>query len=642
MTQEYDGSQIQVLKGLQAVRKRPAMYIGDTDKKGLHHLIWEILDNSIDEAMAGHAKSVTVTLHEDGETVSVEDDGRGIPVDIHPTEKISSLQVAMTVLHAGGKMTSTASGYMASGGLHGVGASCVNALSDSMTVEVHRDGHLYRQEYSKGDPLTKVEKVRKLNKEEKQTGTKSTWHPDDTIFKYGIKIDEKEINKKLKETAYLNRGLKLIFTNQVTNTTVEYQHHNGISDYVLYLVENKNGIFPDSPIYGLRKLDPIQVEIAIAWTDDDDDRLFSYANNIPTHEGGRHVDGFKSSLTRTLNTLARATNPPLLKEKDDNLDGKDYQEGMSAIISVRLPQPEFVGQTKGRLATLEAEKAVSTATNEILIDFFDHNPKILVKVIEKAQLAQRARRAAKDASAALKKKSILGGGKIPGKLSDCRSSDLALNEIFIVEGDSAAGSAVDGRNSDTQAILSLKGKIINAEKSDIADMMKNEEVLNLMISIGTGIKDNFDINKLNYGKVIIMSDADDDGYHIRTLLLCFFYRFMKPLVEKGHIYVAQAPLYMIERKVDPIYCWNDAELKHGLETVGGKSKIKRFKGLGEMNSEQLAFTTMEKGTRHLLQVSMDDAVEAERILTVLMGKNVQARKQHITNNVNNALVAVAS
>lgn len=639
MTQAYSAGKIVILKGLEAVRVRPAMYIGDTDKKGLHHLIWEILDNSVDEAMAGHAKSIFITIAKDEETISIEDDGRGIPVDMHPTEHKSALEVAMTILHAGGKMTSDSSGYVASGGLHGVGASCVNALSDAMSVEVRREGYLWKQEYIRGKPVDDVKKVRKLEKGENQTGTKSTWHADIQIFKHGVKLDEKEIIRRLRETAFLNKGLRLVFVNESTGTKEEFKFDGGIGDYVLYLVQNKNGIYPDAPIYGQKKLDETQVEIALSWADEDDSLIFSYANNINTIDGGTHLSGFKTSITRTINKLAFANGT--FKEKDEGLEGRDIQEGMTAIISIRLPQPQFVGQTKAKLGTVEAESTVSIVTSELLTDYFERNPKILSKVVDRALLAQRARKAAKDAASALKKKSFLGSsGRIPGKLRDCRSSDNSVTELFIVEGDSAAGSASGGRDSEVQAILSNKGKIINAEKNDLSDLMKNEEVINLMICIGTGVKDSFDITKLKYGKIIIMSDADDDGYHIRTLLMTFFYRFMRPLVEHGHVYIAQAPLYMIEKKGDPIYCWSDKELQDNLANLSTKPDVKRFKGLGEMDAEQLAETTMRKGKRHLLQVTMEDAAEAERILTILMGKNVSIRRQHITNNVNNALVSV--
>jgi DNA gyrase subunit B len=639
MTQSYDGSKIQVLKGLQAVRHRPAMYIGDTDKKGLHHLVWEILDNSIDEAMAGFAKNINIIIEADGETISVEDDGRGIPVDLHPTEGKSTLEVAMTVLHAGGKMTSDSGGYVASGGLHGVGASCVNALSDKMIVEVHRDGYQYKQEYSRGEPQGDVKKVRKLEKAEKQIGTKSTWHADIQIFKHGIKLDENEIVRRVRETCFLNRGLHITVENKASSAKHDFKYDGGIGDYVLYLIQNKNGIYPDQPIYATKTESNMQVEIALSWTDDDDSLIFSFANNINTIDGGTHLSGFKTSLTRTVNKFAFATNA--LKEKDDGLEGRDIQEGLCAIVSIKLPQPQFVGQTKAKLGTVEAESIVSTITNDLLTDFFERNPKALGRIVERALLAQRARKAAKDAASALKKKSFLGqSGRIPGKLRDCRSSDNAVTELFIVEGDSAAGSATGGRDSETQAILSNKGKIINAEKSNINDLYKNDEIINLMLCIGTSVKDTFDLTKLKYGKIIIMSDADDDGFHIRTLLLTFFYRFMRPLIEHGHVYIAQAPLYMIEKKNEPIYCWSDNELQEHMQTLGAKYDVKRFKGLGEMDAEQLAETTMRPGKRRLLQVTMEDAVEAERLLTVLMGKNVQLRKQHITNNINNSLIRI--
>jgi DNA gyrase subunit B len=634
----YSGSQIKVFKGLQGVRHRPSMYIGDTDKKGLHHLFFEILDNSVDEAMAGHAKNITIVIQPDGETISVEDDGRGIPVDMHPTENKSALEVAMTVLHAGGKMTSDSSGYVASGGLHGVGASCVNALSDLMIVEVHREGYLWKQEYSRGDPKTEVKKVRKLEKTEKPTGTKTTWHADIEIFKAGVKLDEKEILRRIRETAFLNRGLRISFSNLATGTKEEFKFDGGISDYILYLVESKNGIYPDSPIYGFKTIDNTQVEISLSWTGEDDSLLMSYANNIYTMDGGTHLSGFKTSLTRTVNKYAFSNN--ILKEKDEPLEGKDIQEGLTAIVSIKLPQPQFVGQTKAKLGTVEAESIVGTLTNEILVEYFERNPKFFSRIVERAVIAQKARKAAKDAAAALKKKSFLGqAGRIPDKLSDCRSSDNTITELFIVEGDSAAGSAKQGRDSEVQAILAIKGKIINAEKNDLADLLKNEEVKNLINSIGTGIQDSFDIEKLKFGKIIIMSDADEDGYHIRTLILTFFYRFMRPLVEHGCVYIAQPPLYMIDCN-PPIYCWDNDQLQSHLNTLGKKYDVKRFKGLGEMNDEQLAETTMQKGSRTIIKVKINDAIESEKMLSVLMGKNIAARKQHITENVNNSLVNI--
>ncbi len=639
-TSDYSSSQIKVLKGLEGVRWRPAMYIGDTGFKGLHHLVWEIFDNSVDESMAGFAKNIYITIEQDGETVSVEDDGRGIPTDPHPTEKKSALEVAMTVLHAGGKMTSDKNGYVASGGLHGVGASCVNALSDKMVVEVHRNGYLYRQEYSRGNPLTEVKKVRSLEKNEKPTGTKTVWHSDPEIFKEGVALDENEIIRRIRETAFLNRGLRIVFLNKKTTTKQEFKFDGGIGDYILYLIQNKNGVYPDSPIYGKKNQDTIQVEIALSWTHEDDGIILSYANNIYTVDGGTHLSGFKTSLTRTINKLA-STNG-LLKEKDSPLEGRDIQEGLSAIITIRLPQPQFVGQTKAKLGTVEAEAIVSNLTAEILTDYLEKNPKTLSKIFERAQIAQKARKAAKDAAAALKKKSFLGqSGRIPAKLRDCRSSDLNETELFVVEGDSAAGSASQGRDSEVQAILAIKGKIINAEKNDISDLMKNEEVSNLIIAIGTGIKDSFDISKLKFGKIIIMSDADDDGFHIRTLLLTFFYRFMRPLIEGGHVYIAQPPLYMVEAN-PPIYCWSEQELENAQSKFANKKDVKRFKGLGEMNDEQLAETTMRKGSRSILQITIDDAVESERVLTTLMGKNIQARKAHITETINNNLIKIES
>lgn len=629
MNKDYTSKNIQVLKGLQAVRIRPSMYIGDTDKKGLHHLIWEITDNSFDEAIAGFCKNIEITLHADGETLSVEDDGRGIPVDTHPTEGKSSLEVVMTTLHAGGKMTSEESGYMVSGGLHGVGASCVNALSDTMTVDVYRDGYLWQQTYSKGVPTSEVIQVKKLLRADKQNGTCVTWHADKEIFKRGVKIDEKEIVRKMREAAFLNKGLSITFINKVTNTKQNFKFDGGIKDYVLYLSENKNGIYPAAPIYAAKKENKIDVEYSILWNDSDDEVLQSYANNINTIDGGTHLSGFKTSLTRTINKLGREKQ--FLKEKDDNLDGRDIQEGICCVVSIKLSQPEFVGQTKAKLGTVEADGAVSTVVASTLLDYFEKNEKDLAKIIQRAQISQRARKAAKDASAAFKKKSFLGqSGRIPEKLRDCRSDDLSQTELWIVEGASAAGSSCSGRDSEYQAVLALKGKIINAEKCAVTDLLKNEEVSNIMIAIGTGIKDDFDINRLRYGKIIINCDADFDGAHIATLLLAFFYKYMRSLINNGNVYIANAPLYMVESK-PPVYCWNKEELDKTLN--GKKIDVKRFKGLGEMNSDQLYETTMKKGSRKITQVSIADAAEADRMMDVLMGNNIAERKKHIQKNL---------
>lgn len=1004
-----------------AVRARPAMYVGDTGKKGLHHLMWEILDNSIDEAMAGHCDEIEIRIHKDGETITVEDNGRGIPVDIHPTEGKSSLEVVMTVLHAGGKMSSDGnSGYMVSGGLHGVGASCVNALSDYMKVEVNRDGYLWVQEYSAGIPKAEVKQFRKLEKSEKSSGTKSTWHPDKTIFKSGISVDEKDILRRLEETAYLNAGLKLEFINESTGTKKIFKFSGGIKDYVRSLIESKSGAYPDEPIFILGKEDTTQVELALAWTSDDDENILGYANNIHTADGGTHITGFKNALTRTVNKLARSEN--LLKEKDDNLDGKDILEGLTAIVSVKLPQPQFVGQTKAKLGTLEVESHVSTFLTDSLTKHFLQNSKDFSKIVERAVIAQRARKAARDAANALKKKSFLGSsGRIPEKLRDCRSSDILHNELFIVEGSSAAGcfsektevaladgrnlsfkdlveeykkgiknfcytiredgtvgfaeiknpritkktkemvnvildngeiihctpdhkfmlitgeykqakdlvysdslmplyrkyssskddaikhsnitklegcemiwdpsikkwkyshiladefnlnaliyvdfypshrhhidfnkknnnptnikklspekhrklhqkmiklaqeawvefyktnkeyrennnrilkkandvywsnpeniktasektlkfykknperkiqlselakeqwtnidlkkwrakktseqwtgefrksrkiavdksqynscvasmkeyirtngivpsrsrkspiiiknynlyqifnrfsikffggdrfaaldaiihhnhfvikiekaeyteainvydleieethnfalasgvfvhnSAVSGRDSEYQAVLSIKGKIINAEKSDIATLLKNNEVSDIILAVGTGIKDQFDISKLNYGKIIIMADVDSDGKHILTLLTSLFYKTMRPIIEQGRLYAAIAPLYKVTQGKNVVFCWNDKELEPYL---GKNNSITRFKGLGEMNADELGDTTMSKGTRKLVQFDSTNVLESERIFNVLMGTDVSIRKDHIMKNIN--------
>jgi DNA gyrase subunit B len=629
----YDASKIKVLKNLEAVRQNIGMYIGDSGIKGLHHLINEIIDNSVDEAMAGFCDQISIVLHEDKTTISVEDNGRGIPVDIHPDENKSALELVLTELHAGGKFGS-GSGYIASGGMHGVGASCVNALSIDLKANVWRDGFLYEQNYSKGIPLSDVKKVKTLDKKDKQHGTKITWTPDSSIFSK-IEYDDKIILKRIREISYLNKSLKISYLNKLNNIYQEFKHDGGIVDYLNYILEANLERYPVQPIYGeyknnmTSKSGEMQVQIALSYTDEDDENILSFCNNINTADGGTHVSGFKTALTRVVNNYGK--NSKLLKE-GTNLSGEDIREGLRAIISVRIPRPEFVSQTKQKLGTVEAESIVSNATHNILNSYFDKNPAVIKKIIERALLVQQARQAAKKSSDLVKRKGFLSkSNRMPGKLYDCNTDKKHISELFIVEGDSAAGSAKDGRDSEFQAILPIRGKIINAEKKDISLLLKNKEIQNLIIAIGTGIKDEFDISRLRYNKIIIMTDADDDGAHISTLLMTFFYRYMRPLITNGHLYLAQPPLYCVDSGTKN-YCWSDDELKNFTKT--NKTKIVRFKGLGEMDAEQLFDTTMDINTRRLIKIEEEDQIDCEKIISVLMGDNVQFRKDHLTNKVN--------
>lgn len=657
MSEKSYGSQnIQVLKGLEAVRVRPAMYIGDTGNKGLHHLVWEILDNSVDEAMAGHCTEIKVVVAPDGETISVEDNGRGIPVDIHPTEKKSALEVVLTTLHAGGKFDG--SGYEASGGLHGVGASCVNALSDNLTAEVWRDGGYFVQKYVRGLPQEKVKKVRDIGRGDPKHATRITWHADPQIFKSGLKLNEETLLKRFREVAFLNKGLKIIFQNDATGRKEEIHAEGGIADYVKYLTEARTKPYPAEPLYAQQKTQMegknVQVEVALNYTEEDDETILSFANNINTIDGGTHTSGFKTAITRVVNQFARSTG--MLKDSKPNLSGDDVREGLTAIISVRLPQPEFVGQTKAKLGTVEIEGVVSTTASEMLTSYFDKTPAVVKRIVERALAAQEARAAAKNAANLVKRKAFLGmSHRLPGKLSDCNSSKMELSELFIVEGNSAAGSAKDGRDSEFQAILPIRGKIINTEKGDLSSVLKNTEIQSLIQAIGAGFKDDFELEKRRYNKIIIMADADDDGCHIATLLITFFYRYMRELVMDGHVYLAQPPLFGIDTgktKAFPDsleistqqgttmrkYCFTPDEAAEATAKLAGKSHhVIRFKGLGEMGSDELAQTTMSKVNRRLIKLEVEDPGEAERVVSILMGDNAQARKQHIVGHVNSVV-----
>jgi DNA gyrase subunit B len=636
---KYDQTNIQVLKGLDPVRTRPAMFIGDTGKKGLHHLVWEILDNSVDEAMAGYCDQINVVVEADGETISLEDNGRGIPVEVHKGEGKSALEVVLTVLHAGGKFDG--SGYEAAGGLHGVGASCVNALSDYLHATVWRDGGQYEQEYVRGVPKKKVEKTKDLGSRDKKHGTRITWHPDNQIFKDSLKLDETVLLKRFREVAFLNKGLSIHFENKATGTKEIVVASGGIADYVKYLTELRTQHYPSEPLFVETKTKletragTVMVQVAMNYTAEDDETILSFANNINTVDGGTHTSGFKTALTRVVNQFARQLG--MLKDKDANLSGDDVREGLTAIISVRLPQPEFVGQTKAKLGTVEIEGIVSTTVTEMLTKYFDANAATIKKIVERAKIAQEARDAAKKQSALIKRKSFLGNNtRLPGKLSDCNSNKREICELFIVEGNSAAGSAKDGRDPETQAILPIRGKIINAEKNDTNQLLKNTEIVSLILALGTGFKDEFDIEKRRYDKIVIMADADDDGCHIATLLITFFYRFMRQLVIDGHVYLAQPPLFRVDGGGTRTYCFDEKEMQAAVKQTGEKSKVVRFKGLGEMDAEELADTTMKRGNRRLIQLQVDDLGDSERMISVLMGSNVQARKDHIAGQVNSS------
>lgn len=635
MSKSYDETNISVLKGLESVRQNVGMYVGDSDKKGLHHLVWEVVDNSIDEAMAGYCDSISIVVEKNGSTISVQDNGRGIPVGIHPTEKKSALELVLTVLHAGGKFESGA--YTASGGLHGVGLSCVNALSQKLVAEIKREEHVWSQEYARGIPQTKVQKLRPLKKGE-SNGTKITWTADTEIFKSSIQLSDKLLSARLQEIAFLNSGLKIQYENKSTEKKYEWQYQGGINDYLKHLTSGKDP-YPEEPIHGegTFKLETKEgecvVQIALSYSQESDDEiLLGFTNNIFQVDGGTHISGFKGALTRAINTMAR--NNGLLKEKEENITGKDSLEGITAIVSIRYPRPEFTGQTKSKLGSAEAKTAVETISYDLLTSYFEKNAGVLKEIVQRAKLAAEARKAAKKQSDLIKRKGLLGkNNRMPGKLSDCNTNKKELSELFVVEGDSAAGSSKDGRDPETQAILPIRGKIINTEKRDIVQVLKNKEVQSLIAAIGTGIRDDFDLSKLRYNKIIIMSDADDDGHHISTLLMTFFYRFMKPILIGGHVYLAQPPLYCVEIGKKKHYCFNEKELRE-ITDKNPKSKVVRFKGLGEMDAEQLAETTMDPLNRHLIQLRIEDLAETDRIVSVLMGKDSALRKDHITKQVN--------
>ncbi len=612
---EYRAEHIRVLKGLEAVRKRPAMYIGSTGKKGFHHLFYEILDNSIDEAVAGFCDHIKVVLHKDG-SISVEDNGRGIPVDIHPELKKPAVEVVFTELHAGGKFDNYV--YKVSGGLHGVGASVVNALSEWLEVWVYRDGKIYYQKYERGFPIHELKVIDETDK----TGTKVRFKPDPEIFG-NQKFDEEIILSRLKELAYLNPNVTFIFINEITNRKETIKSKGGIKELVAELNEGVPPVHKEI-IHFTGKENNVEVEVALQYVNDPNERIYSYVNNIRTTEGGTHVTGFKMGLTRIIKELAEEAN------KKVEITGNDVTEGLTAIISVKVPQPEFEGQTKMKLGNPEVRNIVRNITYNFLEKFLKENQNIAKRIVDKVILAAQSRIAAKKARELVKRKSALDYLDLPGKLADCTSKKPEECELFVVEGDSAGGSAKSARIKKTQAILPLRGKIINVEKASLGKILKNEEIKALISAIGTGIGDDFDINKARYHKIIIMTDADVDGAHIRTLLLTFFYRYMRGLIDAGYVYIAQPPLYKIKAGKEVFYAYSEEEKEEILKKLGDKSySIQRYKGLGEMNPEQLWETTMDPEKRVLKKVTIEDALEAEKLFTVLMGEEVKPRREFI-------------
>jgi DNA gyrase subunit B len=631
----YDARSITVLEGLEAVRKRPGMYIGSTGERGLHHLVYEVVDNSVDEALAGHADNIEVTLLSDG-GVRVVDNGRGIPVDEHPVEHRPAVEVVMTTLHAGGKFDGTS--YAVSGGLHGVGVSVVNALSWMLEVEVHRDGYVWTQGYERGDPMGPLVRGAAAG----DTGTIITFWPDTEIFETTDWSFE-TLSRRMQEMAFLNKNLAISISDERDPDEprgATYQYAGGIADFVRYINASKEPVH--ATVIDFEEEAPgISVEIAMQWTGAYTESVHTFANTINTAEGGTHEEGFRAALTAIVNRYAREQK--LLREKDDNLTGDDVREGLTAIVHVKLAEPQFEGQTKTKLGNTEAKSFVQKACNDHLRDWFDRNPGEAKDIINKASQAARARIAARQARDLTRRKSLLDSTALPGKLADCQSTDPAISEIYVVEGDSAGGSAKGGRDPKFQAILPIRGKIINVEKSRIDRVLKNNEVQSMITALGAGIYDEFDITKLRYHKIILMADADVDGQHIRTLLLTLLFRFMKPLVEAGHVYIAQPPLYKIKwegRGVKPGYAFSDAErdrvieagIAEGRKDPRPRDGVQRFKGLGEMNATELWETTMDPASRVLLQVTLDDAAQADELFSVLMGEDVEARRSFITRN----------
>ena len=627
---KYGAEQIQVLEGLEAVRKRPGMYIGSTSVRGLHHMVYEIVDNGVDEALAGYCTEINLVI-EPGNIISVQDNGRGIPVEIHPKTHISTAETVYTVLHAGGKFGGD-SGYKVSGGLHGVGASVVNALSEWVEVTIERDGGIYTMSFERGKTVKKLEKIG----ESKKTGTKVRFLADNTIFE-SLDYEYEVLEKRMREIAFLTKGLKITIEDKREEEIkkAEFCYEGGLKSFVEYLNKNKEKIHP-TPIY-IEKAGEIPVEIAIQYTTSYSENIYTFVNNINTIEGGTHLEGFKRALTKVFNDYARSHN--ILKEKDSNLQGEDIREGITAVVSVKVKEPQFEGQTKTKLGNSEVTGVVQSMVNEALSTFLEENPQVAKAILEKCVSASRAREAARKARELVRKKSNLETSTLPGKLADCSSKVADECEVYIVEGDSAGGSAKQGRDRKFQAILPLWGKMLNVEKARADKIYGNDKLNPVIVAIGAGIGSEFDITKIRYGKVIIMADADVDGAHIRTLLLTFFFRYMRPLIENGNVYLAQPPLYKLSKKgMEDVYCYTDEDLDKAYKDLAEKGiardtlSLQRYKGLGEMNPEQLWETTMNPETRILVKVTMDDAIKADEIFTLLMGDEVEPRREFIQKN----------
>ncbi len=625
MVEKYTAKDIKVLEGLEGVRKRPAMYIGSTGKEGLQHLVMEIVDNSVDECLAGVCTNINVTLNKDG-SVTVEDNGRGMPVDIHPVYKKPAVEIIVTKLHAGGKFDNKV--YAVSGGLHGVGISVVAALSKKMTVEVKKDGKIYSQSYEKGKPITKLKIIGKCSNSE--TGTKVSFLPDDEIFST-TEFDFHSLATRFREICFLNAGLKIHFKDEKSGKEETFCYTGGLVEFIKWLNKSKTALH--KPIYFKRQVNDVIVEIAIQYSDSYNENIYGFVNTINTVEGGTHVSGFKTALTRVINDYA-IKRGALKKEK---LTGDDVREGLTAIISVKLKEPQFEGQTKTKLGNSEVKGIVDSITTSALSEFFEENPAVAKKILQKCLSALKARQAAKKAKELVRRKNAFGSGGLPGKLADCSNKKREKTELYIVEGQSAGGTAKGARDKEFQAILPLKGKILNVEKSNPNKALASKEISNIITATGTGVGDNFDITKLRYNKIIIMTDADVDGQHIKTLLLTLFYRYMPQLIEAGHVFIAVAPLYKITKGGKNYYVYSDKELKETIAKIG-KAEISRFKGLGEMNDSQLWETTMNPKTRIMKQVSIEDAVEANEIFSILMGDAVEPRRKFIEENADNAEV----
>lgn len=634
---EYGADNIQALEGLEAVRKRPGMYIGSTDVKGLHHLVWEVVDNSIDEHLAGYCTHIDVIVHPDN-SVTVKDDGRGIPTGMHHKLQKSALEVVMTVLHAGGKFDKNT--YKVSGGLHGVGVSCVNALSDYLKAEVHREGKIFVQEFSKGKPLADVRVVG----ESDLHGTTVTFKPDGTIFETLI-YEYETLMRRVKELSFLNKGLHISLTDERTGKSETFFSEGGLREFVRYLDGTKKSLI-EEPIYVNTRKDDVEVEVALIYNESYLENIYSYVNNINTREGGTHVRGFRSALARVFKQYGEDSGA--FKKIKEEISGEDFREGLTAVVSVKVPEPQFKGQTKGELGNSEVTAIVSQCVGEVLKNFVEENPREAKRIVDKVILAATARHAARKAREMVQRKNVLTGGGLPGKLADCSSKDPHESEVFLVEGDSAGGTAKQGRNRHIQAILPLRGKILNVEKALEHKIYENEEIKNIFTALGVSIEENengdriLNINKLRYHKVVIMTDADVDGSHITTLILTFFFRYMRPLVENGNVYIAAPPLYLIKKGKNERYCWNEEERRATIEEFGGNNessvKVQRYKGLGEMNAEQLWETTMDPERRMLRLVTIEDAMEADRVFSMLMGDEVPPRRQFIEENAKYANV----